>query len=318
MKMLYSEICILVLMVTAAATKPADDDKKSRILHNELSDEQHFVGDEHNSDYDHEAFLGDEADLYDNLPPEESKRRLGLIVDKIDSDKDGKVTQEELKQWIEYTQKKYLKEDAMRQWEAHNPKNKPQLSWDEYKSMVYGFLDDAEEDDENETYKVMLIRDERRWKLADTDEDGSLTLDEFTDFLHPEESKHMKDIVVTETIEDIDGDKDGKISIDEYIGDMYQGIPDENEPDWVEGEREQFTNFRDKDKDGFMDKEEVRSWIVPTDYDHPDAEAKHLILEADSDKDGILTKDEILDKYDVFVGSQATDFGEALTRHDEF
>ena len=29
-------------------------------------------------------------------------------------------------------------------------------------------------------------------------------------------------------------------------------------------------------------------------------------------------RQEILDKYDLFVGSQATDFGEALTRHDEF
>jgi hypothetical protein len=31
-----------------------------------------------------------------------------------------------------------------------------------------------------------------------------------------------------------------------------------------------------------------------------------------------LTKEEILAKYDLFVGSQATDFGEALARHDEF
>lgn len=35
-------------------------------------------------------------------------------------------------------------------------------------------------------------------------------------------------------------------------------------------------------------------------------------------QDGRLTKAEIVDKYDLFVGSQATDFGEALTRHDEF
>jgi len=26
----------------------------------------------------------------------------------------------------------------------------------------------------------------------------------------------------------------------------------------------------------------------------------------------------MLEKYDLFVGSQATDFGEALTKHDEF
>lgn len=35
-------------------------------------------------------------------------------------------------------------------------------------------------------------------------------------------------------------------------------------------------------------------------------------------QDGQLSRQEILDKYDLFVGSQATDFGEALTRHDEF
>lgn len=35
-------------------------------------------------------------------------------------------------------------------------------------------------------------------------------------------------------------------------------------------------------------------------------------------QDGRLTKAEIVEKYDLFVGSQATDFGEALTRHDEF
>ncbi|KAL3206083.1 hypothetical protein MRX96_040394 [Rhipicephalus microplus] len=57
---------------------------------------------------------------------------------------------------------------------------------------------------------------------------------------------------------------------------------------------------------------------MPVDYDHSVSEARHLIHEADKDHDGKLTRDEIIDKYDVFVGSQATDYGEALTRHDEF
>lgn len=77
-------------------------------------------------------------------------------------------------------------------------------------------------------------------------------------------------------------------------------------------------NFRDKNKDGFMDESEVKDWIAPPEFDHAEAEARHLIFEADSDADEKLTKAEILDKYDLFVGSQATDFGEALARHDEF
>lgn len=57
---------------------------------------------------------------------------------------------------------------------------------------------------------------------------------------------------------------------------------------------------------------------MPPDYDHANAEAKHLIFESDTDEDQKLTKEEILEKYDLFVGSQATDFGEALLNHDEF
>jgi len=30
-------------------------------------------------------------------------------------------------------------------------------------------------------------------------------------------------------------------------------------------------------QDGFMDMEEVQKWILPTDYDHTEAEAKHLV-----------------------------------------
>ena len=37
---------------------------------------------------------------------------------------------------------------------------------------------------------------------------------------------------------------------------MYRGDEGE-EPTWVENEREQFQNYRDKNKDGYMDQEEV-------------------------------------------------------------
>lgn len=73
---------------------------------------------------------------------------------------------------------------------------------------------------------------------------------------------------------------------------------------------------RDKDGDGKLDRDEMREWIMPKDFDHADAEAKHLIHMADDNKDGALDKEEILAHYDVFVGSQATDYGEQLNKHD--
>ena len=66
---------------------------------------------------------------------------------------------------------------------------------------------------------------------------------------------------------------------------MWPGGKDgEEEPDWVKTEREQFSTFRDKDRNGQMDRQEVMDWIIPPDYDHAIAEAKHLIHESDVDK----------------------------------
>ena len=57
--------------------------------------------------------------------------------------------------------------------------------------------------------------------------------------------------------------------------------------------------------------------IFPADYDHAEAEAKHLIHEADVDGDSKLSKEEFMEKYMLFVGSHI-DVGEASTKHDEF
>ena len=101
------------------------------------------------------------------------------IVDKIDRDYDGKISREELKAWIQYTQRRYINEDVDRQWNAHNPHNKNTITWEEYKKMVYGFMDDMEpseleKDDEGFSYKDMIRRDQRRWSIADTNGDHGL------------------------------------------------------------------------------------------------------------------------------------------------
>lgn len=66
--------------------------------------------------------------------------------------------------------------------------------------------------------------------------------------------------------------------------DMFANEEGGPEPDWVITEREQFSDFRDLNKDGKMDKEEIQHWILPQDYDHALAEARHLVYESDVDK----------------------------------
>ena len=65
---------------------------------------------------------------------------------------------------------------------------------------------------------------------------------------------------------------------------QYERTDGESEPDWVKTEREHFNKHRDKNNDGSLDKEEISQWISPPDYDHSQAEAKHLIYEADTNK----------------------------------
>lgn len=63
-------------------------------------------------------------------------------------------------------------------------------------SLTILFVDHNKEDSPNFSYKDMINRDERRWKAADKNNDGQLDKAEFSDFLHPEEAEHMRDIVV--------------------------------------------------------------------------------------------------------------------------
>ena len=58
-------------------------------------------------------------------------------------------------------------------------------------------------------HRKMEERDRRRWDTADEDKDGHLNKFEFKHFLHPEEADHMRDVVISETVDDIDKDGDG-------------------------------------------------------------------------------------------------------------
>ena len=74
-------------------------------------------------------------------------------------------------------------------------------------------------------------------------------------------------------------------------------------------------NAYDEDKDGKLNQAEVKSWVIPDYKGAAEDEADHLIEHSDLDGDGKLVRAEILDKYELFVGSSATDYGRVL--HEE-
>ena len=75
-------------------------------------------------------FLGDEAEDFEKLYPEETKKRLGMIVDRIDADADGLVSVEELTSWIDYIHKDHIKRDVAREWGNRNLDKVENISWD--------------------------------------------------------------------------------------------------------------------------------------------------------------------------------------------
>ncbi|XP_040918056.1 reticulocalbin-3 isoform X2 [Toxotes jaculatrix] len=317
MMLLLKSLASLCVLACVAFAVPAQEKRVHH--HADLSD--HVHDDAHGYQYDHEAFLGkEEAKTFDQLTPEESKDKLAKIVDRIDTDKDGFVSHAELHYWIKHRQRRYIEENVNKHWKDYDKNQDDKISWEEYKNTTYGYYLDEEFDDveDKATYKSMLTRDERRFKTADRDGDGIATREEFTAFLHPEEFDYMKGVVVQETMEDIDKNGDGKVNLDEYIGDMYTSEDGESEPDWVQTERKHFAEFRDTNKDGYLDASEVAHWILPEEVDHADNEAKHLIHETDTDKDGRLTLSELLDKMDYIKTSTITDYGGMrVDDHDE-
>ena len=56
-----------------------------------------------------------------------------------------------------------------------------------------GFKDD---DLHPEEQAKETANDERRWKLADRNEDGVLSKDEFSNLIHPEEAPHMRESLI--------------------------------------------------------------------------------------------------------------------------
>ncbi|VDL19435.1 unnamed protein product [Hymenolepis diminuta] len=277
----------------------------------------------HNLQYDHEAFLGKElAAEFDKLTDKESRERLTEIFKKIDQDGDGAVSEAELKRWISFVSKTAVRADANRHWKNLNSNKNEPLAWRDYLERTYGVEDEISSDPERQAQYIKMKRaDERRWNAADTNFDNKLSLDEYGAFLHPQDYPRMRNVVIEETLDSVDTDKDGYVSVDEYLIDLARSYGRPFDPkgpldDWGQKEKDQFLKHRDKNGDKRMDRQEVGEWIMPTDYDPVEAEAKHLIYHADDDKDGKLEVKEVLEHHSLFVGSQALNYGRPLG-HEE-
>ncbi|XP_053275996.1 calumenin-A isoform X2 [Pleuronectes platessa] len=304
-------ICFVSCVVLGSSEQP---EKKSGVIEKEpLShlEDQHDHDHEHLHDHEHEALLEpDGARSFNQLAPEESIAQLAILVDRIDVDKDDFISEDELKTWIQNVQRNYTNGQVEDRWSDFDTDEDGLISWDEYKNVTYGIYmnDPLTKEDVN---VPQMLQEERRFRAADTDADMKLHKQEFNAFLHPENFHHMRDVVVQETIDDFDKNGDGFIDLNEFMGN------DDNDPEQMEKQRRDFLEIQDANKDEKLDKQELMQLIFPPNYNVAGSEAKQLLKESDTNKDGKLTKTEILDKHELFVESQVTNYGEAVVPHDE-
>ncbi|XP_058684310.1 reticulocalbin-3-like isoform X2 [Poecile atricapillus] len=164
--------------------------------------------------WDHAAIWGaKEAQEQRELPPEESRRRLGLLVDLMDSDSSGGVSGEELRAWILRRHRGSREESLRIERSRLDLDGDGAVGWDELHRESFG---DGE--DFGGSHRRLLLRSRLRFQAADADGDRRLRGEELEAFLHPEDFQHLLHLVAQETIEDLDQNGDGLIQVDEYIG----------------------------------------------------------------------------------------------------
>lgn len=59
-------------------------------------------------------------------------------MEKIDSNSDGFVSEDELKLWIRRSQQRHVDDSVERQWNDFDLNDDGQISWDEYSNVTYG------------------------------------------------------------------------------------------------------------------------------------------------------------------------------------
>ncbi|XP_064642938.1 45 kDa calcium-binding protein-like [Lineus longissimus] len=290
-----------------------------------------------NRDYRKEVFLGNH-EAFEDGTAEETVKKLEDIVHRVDVDKDGLISLSELEDWIIQKVQEHFDESLEENahvFKALDPDNDGFITWKEFFIqflMAKGYSrqkaeqhsEDYESVRMDEAENDQLIRYKFRWSEADEDpQDNRLTINEFKNFRHPEQSKTMLNHMVKDILSNLDQEeRDGILTESEFvvvpIGDVEVVQSDwlQQEQQWKDERQKEFREIIDTDRNGRVTSEELLAYVDPKNPNHAKQEAKNLINLADTDKDLHLSLKEILENKDLFIGSKMCNAGKNF--HDEF
>jgi len=280
----------------------------------------HYKNGQHDEHMDHQAILGSKktAEEFDKLAPEESKKRLRVMSKKMDLNADGFVDKHELKMWIFNSLKQLDREETDERFDEIDEDRDGVITFTEYVKESFGEdeLDLNSSPEKLDADDQKLFEEDRTFfNAADMSHDGKLSKDEFAAFQNPESHAHMHESLIDTTLKEKDKNKDGFIDLGEFLGEYAN----KKDSEWYQVESDRFKNDYDLNKDGQLDRQEMKKWLVPDLDETAKDEMEHLFSEADKNHDAKLSYDEIVNEYNLFVGSEATNYGEHLEKfsHEE-
>jgi len=303
----------LGLVACGALAKDIKQHKlKEKMMENRLKFDRDVIMNPGNGDDD------EEWDPWD-LEDEELQARLRKLVVRMDHNRDGYVDSEELTTWTLVSLYNIASQDAQEDFTFVDEDDDSHMTWAEITVETY----DVDPNDKSEfdtdsfrEYNKMYNRDRARFDAADIDKDGKLTEGEFLLFKNPLKDENVKAVVIDEALKAVDTDGDGKISLEEYLNDWHVK-PSNVDEDFDELETDRFNDEYDRNSDGYLTGDELLFWLSPDNTEIAIDEAEHLIDMCDEDEDEKLTPDEIVDNHDLWVDSDATEYGAQLRHYDE-
>ena len=240
---------------------------------------------------------------------------IGLLMEELDVNNDSLVDRPELEKWLYAKHRESHKNRADETFAEGDLNHDNALIWEEVVFLeatnLQAFNDDTAliKDilDNHDKY------DKASFSAADKNHNEELDHLEFFSFLYPEDDPSMYELLVNNTLQQLDKDNDGLISFKEY----KQGVELHVRDHQVNRQTNDFYVTYDQDGDTYLNRDEILMWrLHMVDLQNVINEGvEETFAEADKDQNDILTPYEIKSNYDLFLDlkSQHKNYN-----HDEF
>ena len=185
------------------------------------------------------------------------------------------------------------------------------VTWEEYRAMMLNLKDG---DPDHVVYSEK--EQKHKFRTADENGDGVLNQIEYVAFKNPMTTDYVLTRIAQELLEDLDQNKDGRVSQKEFVYHEASRVDDKDDKEIDKLRRVEFRAAMDRNDDKYLDLEEIKDYLNPRGINFVTNEARLMMDEADSNNDKQLSLQEIKENYLHFQHHKNNPVIRAI--HDEF